>query len=159
MALYFAYASNLDKKQMKKRCPGYEFKGTAYLPGYTIAFTRCSDKRHGGVADVVKSFNDEVVWGAVYDLSDEDIARLDYCERYPNAYRKEMVRVVTPENNRLEVFTYVANKQGIFLPHKKYREQIISGAENVGLPSEYIYRLKKLSYSDVERKCPGFLVL
>ena len=144
---------------MKRRCPGYEFKGTAYLPGYTIAFTRCSNKRHGGVDDVVKSFDDEVVWGAVYEVSDEDIARLDYCEGYPNAYRKEILRVITTEDERLEVVAYVANKQAIFLPHKKYRDQIVHGAEEVELPPEYIDRLKKLPYSDVERKCTGFLVL
>lgn len=165
MALYFAYASNLDKKQIKRRCPNHELKGIAYLQGYTIAFTRCSDERHGGVADIVKSFDDEVVWGAVYELSDEDICRLDDCEGYPDKYRREIVRLITPQGHDLEVFTYVANKQGIFLPHKKYIDQIVSGAEHLDLPKEhqkyqeYIERLKKLPYSDVERKCPGFLVL
>ncbi len=159
MALYFAYASNLDREQMKRRCPNHELKGIAYLQGYTIAFTRYADSRCGGVADIVKSFDDEVVWGAIYELNAEDIGRLDDCEGYPDAYRKEIMQVITPEGNHIEVFTYVANKQGIFLPYKKYIDQIVSGAEaeDVELPPEYIDKLKKLPYSEVKRKRPRFL--
>ena len=164
MALYFAYGSNLDERQMKQRCPSCKFKTEAYVPGYTIAFTRCSDKRHGGVADIVQCPH-EVVWGVVYELSDEDVGRLDKCEGYcgeghSNAYErkdcdKQGIPVLTGKGHQLKgVFTYIANRQRDFLPHKVYRDQIINGAKRWKLPREYVEKLESLPFSETEIPCP-----
>ncbi len=79
MVLHFAYGSNLDRDQMKCRCPDYTFVDIAKKPDYRIAFTWCSKNRKGGVADVVESIRD-VVWGALYELSEKDIESLDKYE-------------------------------------------------------------------------------
>lgn len=53
MHFYFAYGSNLDWHQMKKRCPYARFRCVAKLPNHRLAFTRKSRTRGCGVSDVV----------------------------------------------------------------------------------------------------------
>jgi hypothetical protein len=74
--LYFAYGSNLDFDQMKSRCPSARFAGVAKLPGRRLAFTRWSESRKGAVADAVADPASEV-WGAVYEITAEDLGKLD----------------------------------------------------------------------------------
>ncbi len=51
--LYFAYGSNLDQQQMRKRCPGARVLAPGVLRGYRIAFGNHSVKRGGAVATIV----------------------------------------------------------------------------------------------------------
>ncbi len=142
MRLYFAYGSNLNKGQMKRRCPSSEFAGIARLDGYKLAFTRYSTKRKGGVASIEKSEGD-CVWGALYKVADEDIESLDKHEGVPYSYlRNDEIQVASPDGKPVQVFTYLANKTAYFTPHKDYLQQIIRGASQAELPAEYIEELK-----------------
>ncbi len=149
--LYFAYGSNLDPQQMKERCPSSRFECIAFLPGRRLAFTRYSRRRGGGVADAVEDEAGPGVWGVVYDISEEDLMKLDQCEGYygvgeDNAYDRELVSVLAngDEARGLEAFSYfVAKRSGEeHPPSAGYMRQIISGAERWGLPEEYIDFLK-----------------
>src|SRR5260370_28717436 len=79
--LYFAYGSNMDWDQMKTRCPSACFVGVAVLRDHRLAFTRRSKKRACGVADAVPE-EGAAVWGAVFEIADVDIGRLDDTEGY-----------------------------------------------------------------------------
>ena len=149
MVLHFAYGSNLDSDQMKCRCPDYKFVGIAKKPDYRIAFTRCSKNRKGGVADIVESDGD-VVWGALYELSKKDIECLDYYEGVKfGAYRRESdFEVVRPDGATIKTYTYIVCERGCFMPHKKYLDQIINGAQEWGLPSAYIEKLRHIPYKE-----------
>ena len=144
MTLYFAYGSNLDGKQMKKLCPGSQLKGIAKLQEYSLVFPRYSTKRKGGVASIEKS-EDDCVWGALYELTKEDIINLDRHEGVPNAYmREDSLEGKLPNDEKVLVFTYVANKTGSFQPHRSYIEQIVRDARQVGLPQVYIEKLENI---------------
>ena len=82
---YFAYGSNMDKSQMKRRCSDSKFLGKAMIEGYWLDFTRESSNWDGGVADIVKD-PDNFVWGILYDISDKDLESLDYYEACPVYY-------------------------------------------------------------------------
>lgn len=77
--LYFAYGSNMECIQIKKRCPSASFVGIAKLSDYRLAFTRRSTKRRCGVADVVPEEGHRV-WGVIFKIAEGDIKRLDECE-------------------------------------------------------------------------------
>jgi hypothetical protein len=64
MPKYFAYGSNMSSTQIKKRCPSVRFVCAAELRGFRLGFTRFSEKRNGGVADIVAAA-EEAVWGTV----------------------------------------------------------------------------------------------
>jgi hypothetical protein len=98
--LYFAYGSNLCTVQMAERCPSRRFFARALLPDHALVFPRRSGRRNCGVAGIV-SCPGRVVWGAVYRLTADDIARLDRSEGHipgrdpaANAYNKRDIAVL-----------------------------------------------------------------
>ena len=52
-AKYFAYGSNLDLLQMKRRCPLSKLISKGKLPDYRLTFNRYAEGWDGGVADVI----------------------------------------------------------------------------------------------------------
>lgn len=151
--LYFAYASNMDWDQMRKRCPSSRFKCIASLKDYQLAFTRYSKTRKYGVADVVP-YSGHDIWGVVYQIDETDIASLDQGEGYQpsrpseaNAYVREE-RYVYAEGNDdkpLLVSLYVANKENNPpLPDAAYKKLIVEGAKYWHLPSDYIAELERI---------------
>ena len=86
-SLYFAYGSNLQLSQMRKRCPESRYMGVAYLHGYKFQINQ------RGYANIIPS-PDDVVAGLCYLLSAEDERRLDVNEGVAfGAYEKEMLDV------------------------------------------------------------------
>jgi hypothetical protein len=77
--LYFAYGSNMNWNQIRCRCPSARFAFVARAAGYGLAFTRFSQKRKCGVADIVTSLGNEV-WGVVFDIPNDEIDKLDQSE-------------------------------------------------------------------------------
>ena len=141
--LYFAYGSNLDIRQMRRRCPGSEVVGRARLPDYRLGFTRYATKRKGGVADIVPEPGAEV-WGALYSVDDAGMASLDEFEGVPRAYRRIDVVVLDDEDIERESIAYFANKTGEFAPGRAYLELIITGCRDHKLPDEYVQALESI---------------
>ena len=73
---YFAYASNLSKKQMLERCPNSKPLFRATLANHKLIFTGWSRKWRGGVA-TIRASRDDKVSGAVYEISDRCLNVLD----------------------------------------------------------------------------------
>ncbi len=152
---YFAYGSNLDKKQMCERCPSSCFLCRALLKDYKLAFTRESAKWGGGVADVIKS-EDSIVWGVVYQLDERELELLDKYEGYnpnreKNCYIRKELAVCMDGDKREQMTAYVYQVQEPsnfhIPPSSKYLNQIISGAEFWGIDPEYIKELKSIRVS------------
>ena len=89
---YFAYASNLNQKQMLERCPGNEPKFVATLPNYQLVFVGWSRQWRGGTASI-RPFRGEKVLGAIYEISEQCLQRLDRYEGYPGNYNRVNVTV------------------------------------------------------------------
>jgi len=107
---YFAYGSNLSKKQMAERCPDSKPKFSAVLPNYKLIFTGWSRQWKGGVASA-KPFRGEKVKGAVYEISENDLKKLDRLEDYPVTYNRLSVIVWTDEGDSAEAITYIKKEQ------------------------------------------------
>ncbi len=107
---YFAFASNLNKKQMEERCPGCKPKFTAILPNYKLIFTGWSKEWKGGIASI-KPFRGEKVTGAVYEISEADLKRLDRNQGYPTIYNRFNITVWTDTGDPVEAFTYIKREQ------------------------------------------------
>ena len=87
MNYYFTYGSNMDYKQMMKRCPDSKYFGVGFLQDYKLAFTRYSPKWDSAVADILVSPGD-VVWGLIYILNNDDLEKLDRHEGHPTIYKR-----------------------------------------------------------------------
>jgi gamma-glutamylcyclotransferase len=107
---YFAYGSNLNKRQMLQRCPGAKLKFQAILPNYKLIFTGWSREWKGGTASI-KPLRGEKVTGAVYEISETDSRRLDRYEDYPNTYDRINVLVIKDDGTAMKAFTYIKRRQ------------------------------------------------
>ncbi len=130
---YFAYASNLSKKQMKERCPDSKPKLVVTLHNYKLAFIGWSRQWRGGVASI-KPFSGERVLGAIYELSERDLRRLDKCEGYPDVYTRINVNVTNDFGDRIEAVTYVKVGQlEETPPSREYLSVIQQGYKDWGI--------------------------
>ncbi len=138
MKYYFAYGSNMDRGQMKERCPNSRFIRKALLKNYIIDFTIFSPKRKCGCADVVKSKSDSV-WGLLYEVDESDIFRLDDYEKHPNKYKRFTVKVISEDGQEYVAQTYeVVEKSSYSLkPSRHYLGLMISAAKDFNFPQEY----------------------
>ena len=123
---YFAYASNLNRKQMSERAPDSKPKFIATLPNFKLIFA-ASQNRGSGVA-TIRPFKGEKITGAVYEISETDLKRLDRYEGYPATYDRRKVIVFTETNDPVEAITYIKNDQSqLAPPSKEYLETIKQG--------------------------------
>ena len=124
--LYFAYGSNLNHEGMGRRCPDSRPIGPATLEGWQLTFQ--------GVADIRRRPGARTQ-GALWRISDGDLARLDNYEGYPSLYGREKVSVRVGEDELLAV-TYVMREEEDYLglPSPGYLATIKRGYEQWGLP-------------------------
>lgn len=90
--VYFAYGSNLDRAQMRARCPESKYVGWGYLNDHRLKYVGQSSRWGGGVATVVRQPGDRVP-GHLYFVTPKDLARLDRYEGTPRIYRRKEVTV------------------------------------------------------------------
>lgn len=107
---YFAYGSNLNRNQMKERCPGAKPFSKATLPNYKLIFTGWTRNWRGGTASI-KPFRDEKVIGGIYEISENDLKSLDKYEGYPAIYNHINVIVFTPDDEPVKAVTYIKVEQ------------------------------------------------
>ena len=77
--LYFAFGSNLNQKQMKRRCKDSKYIGCYSLKNYKLVFRNFY--LGGGVADIQKHKKSTVL-GAIYKISKSDEKKLDIIRRF-----------------------------------------------------------------------------
>ena len=134
---YFAYGSNIDENRMQERCPKSRLVGKARLEGYKISFSRYSGKWNGGVADIIEAENSHV-WGILYEITEDDLARLDKFEGHPNIYIRKKVIVIDDNDQEIEAFAYeVVDKKDYIPPSPKYLSMLKSGAYKYNFPKSY----------------------
>ena len=103
MALYFAYGSNMDAKQMADRCSGAAFAGTAILPGYQFIINQ------RGYATLRPSAEHETP-GVLWELNAEHEAALDSYEGFAYGLYDKCFREVNARGNRLRALVYIDHR-------------------------------------------------
>ena len=131
MMLYFAFGSNLNQKQMKRRCRDSKYIGCYSLKNYKLVFRNYF--LGGGVADVEKKKNSSVL-GAIYKISKKDEKELDIYEDFPKTYIKKYFRLL----GKKVMFYYMPKKTKHVLPSKRYLNLIIQGYKDCGYRNNYI---------------------
>ena len=101
---YFAYGSNLSKKQMQERCPESRPLFTATLHNYKLIFVGWSRQWRGGVA-TIRRVTGQKVHGAIYEVTEECLRRLDKFEGSDAQRLKVLVH--DEDGKALEAVTYI----------------------------------------------------
>lgn len=139
-AYYFAYGSNMDMEQMRRRCPDAKCIDTAVLHGWKFALDEV------GYATVVPEAGASVP-GLLWMLTDADETELDTYEgmRY-NCYEKVTLSVVPKRAYEpTQALVYVSLRganEGARV--QGYLERIVHAAAHAGFGASYLGMLKDL---------------
>lgn len=130
---------------MDRWCPRATALSIAKLNGHRLDFTRYSEPRGGGVADIVPDEHD-AVWGVLYEVPAEELPQLDQKEGVPRAYDRQMVEVEAANDTKVRAMTYaVVHKSEYRAPNSAYLDIMLRGARSRELPDAYIERVRSFS--------------
>jgi len=137
---YFAYGSNMSEQQMKERCgkENYELTAIGVLKGYRFVYDGNSSTRKGAVGNIVKDENSQV-WGVIYKINKDALTELDKYEGYKvGSYDRKILKIMGNDKNTYDAYTYYRTGKKIGAPSNEYRQTVKMGAEEHGLPEDYI---------------------
>lgn len=124
---------------LEERCPGSKFIGLAILDEYCLIYDGFSMEWGGAVANIVSSRQDEV-WGGLFEITEEDLAKLDTHEGYPKYYNRSLFNVLRPgKKEKIQAWAYYRQEHPTGIPSRRYLEAVIRGARDCRLPEDYIH--------------------
>ena len=133
--LYFAYGSNLNHFQMKRRC-----KDSIFLKKYDFKGYRLNFRSKYRAADIEKKRN-SIVQGALFEISKSDEKKLDVYEDFPILYKKIYFKYYNKK-----VMTYIMNKKTPFrYPTEKYLNVIKQGYKDCKLNNKFLTKALRLN--------------
>lgn len=133
--LYFAYGSNMDARQMARRCPGATPAGNATLADYKFIINE------RGYATVVPQAG-SIVHGVLWSLTAEHEASLDVYEAVAEGlYTKDYLPLKTWAGEDCKPLIYLAVHTQHGPPRPGYLEKIVFGATEFGFPAPYVQEL------------------
>ena len=128
--LYFAYGSNLNLFQMKRRC-----KDSVFLKKYELKGYRLNFRSKYRAADIEHKKN-SIVPGALFEISKNDEKKLDVYEDFPILYKKYYFYYYGKK-----VMTYTMVKKTPFMyPTERYFNVVKRGYKDCNLDIKYLKR-------------------
>jgi len=126
--LYFAYGSNLNHFQMKRRCKDSIFIKKINLNNFRLTF-----RSKYRAADIEPKKNSKVI-GGLYEISKSDEKKLDVYEDFPILYKKYYFLYYGKK-----IMTYTMVKKTEFrFPTERYLNIVKNGYRNCGLDIRYL---------------------
>lgn len=139
---YIAYGSNLNERQMKRRCPSAKKIGTAVLKDYRLLF---KGSRTGNYLTVESAPGHEVPVG-VWQIMKEDEIALDHYEGYPVLYYKKQFLLDCSDGKRHRCMAYIMYEDHIIgVPSLLYARICQEGYHDFGFDIAYL--LEAIRYS------------
>ncbi|XP_076265228.1 gamma-glutamylcyclotransferase-like [Rhynchophorus ferrugineus] len=157
--LYFAYGSNLLTHRIHINNPSAERVGIGRLNDYQISFVTYSKRWRGASATIIPKISG-VVWGALWEVNNSDMEHLDKQEGvHENIYRALQVDVLLPNGEKVNARTYqqiatppnvddLKNLPNDCRPSVAYWKTIVKGAEETGLPKDYLSFLYQIPHNE-----------
>ena len=128
--LYFAYGSNLNLFQMKRRC-----KDSIFLKKINLKDFRLTFRSKYRAADIEPKKN-SIVPGGLFEISKSDEKKLDVYEDYPSLYKKVLFYYYGKR-----VMTYTMVKKSVFkFPTERYLNIVKRGYKDCDLNMMYLIK-------------------
>ena len=131
--LYFAYGSNLNHFQMKRRC-----KDSVFLKKINLKDFRLTFRSKYKAADI-ESKRNSIVPGALFKISKSDEKKLDVYEDFPTLYKKYYFiyygkKIMTYTMTRKTPFTF---------PTERYLNIVKRGYKDCKLDKKHLRKALK----------------
>jgi len=131
--LYFAYGSNLNHLQMKRRCKDSIFLKKIILNDFKLTF-----RSRYRAADI-ESKKNSIVPGALFEISKSDERKLDVYEDYPILYKKYFF---THYGKKVMTYTMV-KKTSFAYPTERYLNVVKRGYKDCNLDNRILNKALK----------------
>ena len=129
--LYFAYGSNLNHFQMKRRCKDSIFLKKINLKDFRLTFRNM-------YADIEHKKN-SIVQGALFEISKIDEKKLDIYEDHPTMYKKYYFTYY-----KKKVMTYImVSKTRFSYPTELYLNIIKKGYKDCNINKKFLSKALK----------------
>ena len=144
---YFAYGSNMLTRRLTdpSRAPSAFACGVAGAPGFVVRFHKMGADGSGKCTLVATGKVAAVAYGVLYELSDSDGAKLNRVEGvHTGGYTRCSVQLRLLDGRTTSAMTYVATDRYVdaaCVPFDWYRDLVVAGAMEHGLPDLYINEL------------------
>lgn len=146
--LCFCYGSNMSHRRLQARIPSARFVAVAELPAHRLRFHKSAgDGSAKCDAEETGNPEDRVI-GVVYEIADAEKHDLDRHEALGFGYDEKQV-VLKSAKGALHAWMYYATRINNSLkPFHWYKDHVLIGARENGLPTDYIARIEAVESVD-----------
>jgi len=133
---YIAYGSNMNREQMRYRCPTARVIGTGEIKGYELVFRGKEESAYATVEPREGASVPVVIW----DIGKQDEKSLDRYEGYPRFYKKECLEVQVGKSSE-SIMAYVMTQgQALGMPSVRYLTTIMEGYREAGFEIKRLFQ-------------------
>lgn len=141
---HFGYGSNLSIEFVhEKLIPNAKFVMKAYLPNFEVRFPFLSPEEKAGYSGIMEAPG-ELVHGVLYEVTEQELIKLDNMEKvYKDRYKRMTYQVLGEDGkfHRADLYR-VIDPQGPFPPARSYVDIMIKGARDLELDPAYIKKIE-----------------
>ena len=152
---YFSYGSNMLLSRFRERTPSAKLLTTGILFEHKLMFHK-SSYDGSGKCDAYQTDNDyDYLYGVIYEIPKSEKQELDIAEGLGVGYEEKNVSIyVESKKTIIEAITYYATEiESSLNPYRWYKEYVLHGAIENGMPDEYIDFIRKVpSVEDPDSK-------
>lgn len=148
--LYFAYGSNMSLRRIRQRVPSARKVAVAVLGRYTLKFHKKGSRDGSAKCDIVLTGQPaDQVYGVVFEIDDSDKPALDAAEGLHHGYEIKDVELSTLDGRTIQAFAYYGTDLDASLrPFHWYKQHVLQGALENGLPESYTAEIRKVASVD-----------
>ena len=144
----FCYGSNMNTERITERCSSSRFISRAKVNGWKLLFNKRS-KDKSGKANLIYTGDKSLVWGVIFDISEDQKPLLDKAEGLGRGYDEYKLIVINDLEQEIECVCYIATDEKYLdnnlKPYDWYKEYCLIGAKQHNLPEEWILVLERLT--------------
>lgn len=141
---YFAYGTLLDEEGMRGIAPSARSLGIFKLDGYRMEFGQCARPEATGCT--LEADPNAVTYGILYDLSDEDMSKLNGAAVSGDEMWVHLpVTLTDAAGSVVSSVTYmIPGTPPLIAPSDDYVRPILKGLEMLALPEAYVEDMKRI---------------
>ena len=140
----FCYGSNMNTERITERCSSSRFISRAKVNGWKLLFNKRS-KDKSGKANLIYTGDKSLVWGVIFDISEDQKPILDKAEGLGKGYDEYKLRVINDLEQEIDCVCYISTDEKYLdnnlKPYDWYKEYCLIGAKQHNLPEDYILTL------------------
>ncbi|MCL7942373.1 gamma-glutamylcyclotransferase family protein [Marinobacter sp. ATCH36] len=140
--LCFCYGSNMSQRRLRARVPSARFVTVTELPGYRLRFHKSAMDGSAKCNAEETGNQDDRVMGVVFEIADAEKPDLDRHEALGFGYDEKQIELKTGKGYLKAWMYYATRINNSLKPFHWYRDHVLIGARENGLPAEYIAQIE-----------------